>query len=346
MQKPLADIPFFFIIGRPRSGTYLLRNLFDAHPHVIIPTECPMIANLYPRYGKVRNWDKRRLDRFIRDVFVHRDFQKWSIDREAVKKNIYALEGQHSFQTMIKAVYKSYQSAFPKEEIHLFGDKNPVYSTNTEKILKAFPHAKYIHLTRDYRDNLVSIRKVDFEAPYTPLIAYRWRHSARKLHRLKKRYPANFYSMRYEDLVAAPEKNMKQLCEFLNIKYHPTVFEFYKKQQKAFSHHPEKEVEKYHQSLTNPINTKKIGVWKEKLSEKDIRMADAIVGQYAELTGYTRRYQRDMGITALMGLPGVIYGRLSYVFADSLDLLPFRWRLKIKQAGSILAFVYNKLFGR
>ncbi|HAH58404.1 MAG TPA: hypothetical protein DCL86_09670, partial [Bacteroidales bacterium] len=30
-------LPIFFIIGRPRSGTTLLRMLFEAHPQVIIP---------------------------------------------------------------------------------------------------------------------------------------------------------------------------------------------------------------------------------------------------------------------------------------------------------------------
>ncbi|MCF8232714.1 MAG: sulfotransferase, partial [Bacteroidales bacterium] len=223
MQKTLSDIPFFFIIGRPRSGTYLLRSLFDAHPNVIIPTECPMIVNLYPKYGKVKNWNKKLLNAFAEDVFLHKDFQKWKIDRQRVRQKILSLEGEVSFQTLIKAVYSEYQSVFPKDEILLFGDKNPVYSTNTEKVMKAFPEARYIHLTRDYRDNLASIQKVDFEAPYPPLIAYRWRFSAKKIHRLKKQYPRHFYSLRYEDLVSAPEKNMQQLCDFLGIPYKASV---------------------------------------------------------------------------------------------------------------------------
>ena len=346
MQKPLSDIPFFFIIGRPRSGTYLLRNLFDAHSNVIIPTECPMIVNLYPKYGHLKQWDKDKLNAFMDDVALHHDFQKWNINREAVKKKLLSYEGHYSFQTLIKAVYSEFQSVFPKKEVLLFGDKNPVYSTNTEKVLKAFPNAKYIHLTRDYRDNLVSIRKVDFEAPYTPLIAYRWRFSAKKVHRLKQRYPGSFFSMRYEDLVEAPEKNMRQLCKFLGIPYEPSVFEFYKKQQNAFANHPGHEVEKYHQSLSNPITTQKTGVWKTKLKEKDVKMADAVVGKYAEISGYSRKYYKDLGLLVLKGSAGFIYGRLSYLFADFLDYLPFRWRLKVKEAGSILAFVYNKVFGK
>jgi len=345
MKNP-ENIPIFFIIGRPRSGTYLLRNLFDAHPNVIIPTECPMIVNLYPKWGKVTEWNQKSLKRFVEDVFLHRDFQKWSIDKEEVSKEILSYEGHYSYQTLIKVIYSKFQSAFPKGDILLLGDKNPVYSTNTEKLLKIFPEAKYIHLTRDYRDNLVSIQKVDFEAPYTPLIAYRWRFSAKKIHRLKKKHAENFFSMRYEDLVAEPEKNMKQLCNFLGIPYDERVFGFYKKQQAAFANHPEQEVEKYHQSLTNPINTKKIGVWKDQLKTKDVKMTDTVVGQYAEINGYQRIYHRDLEWIRIQSIPGRVYGRMSYLFADFLDLLPFRWRLKVKEAGSILAFAYNKVFGK
>ncbi len=41
MKNKVKSLPFFFIIGRPRSGTTLLRTLFDVHPNVIIPLERP-----------------------------------------------------------------------------------------------------------------------------------------------------------------------------------------------------------------------------------------------------------------------------------------------------------------
>ncbi|NQU34666.1 MAG: sulfotransferase [Bacteroidetes bacterium] len=52
-MEQLNKIPFFFVVGRPRSGTTLLRTLFDAHPNVSFPPECQFIINLYPKYGKI-----------------------------------------------------------------------------------------------------------------------------------------------------------------------------------------------------------------------------------------------------------------------------------------------------
>jgi len=39
--RQLKDIPIFFVVGRSRSGTTLLRTLFDAHQKVFEPHEMP-----------------------------------------------------------------------------------------------------------------------------------------------------------------------------------------------------------------------------------------------------------------------------------------------------------------
>jgi hypothetical protein len=40
-KEKINNTPFFFIIGRSRSGTTLLMTMYDAHPNVIIPFESP-----------------------------------------------------------------------------------------------------------------------------------------------------------------------------------------------------------------------------------------------------------------------------------------------------------------
>ncbi|MEA3504130.1 MAG: sulfotransferase [Bacteroidota bacterium] len=342
-KTQLAETPLFFIIGRPRSGTYLIRSLFDAHPNIIIPTECPLILNMYPKYGDTKQWSRKKLEQFTDDLYLHKELNNWTIDKEELRKYLLRFKGEASFQTLIKAVYSKHKSQNKKEDILLFGDKNPVYSTNTKKLFKIFPDAKYIHLTRDYRDNIQSILKVDFEAPYIPLIAYRWRYSAKRILKLKSKNPNSFYTIRYEDFVTKPKKHFAAICDFLNIPYTEDVFDFNKKKDSSFKNYPEKEVKKYHQSLQQPINTKKIGIWKKHLSVQQVKMAEAIIGKYAEKSGYERVYKSGKFLTKLKGFPGIIYGRSSYAFADFLDFLPYKIRIKIKHAGSILAVIYWKI---
>ncbi|WP_103919423.1 sulfotransferase [Candidatus Venteria ishoeyi] len=49
-----SESAFFFIIGRPRSGTTLLQSILDAHPNILIPGESPLIMRLYMRYGHLK----------------------------------------------------------------------------------------------------------------------------------------------------------------------------------------------------------------------------------------------------------------------------------------------------
>ena len=66
----LNNIPFLFIVGRPRSGTTLLRTLFDAHSNVVIPPECQFVVNLYGKYGKKHIGQKRTSNTFFR-IYKH-----------------------------------------------------------------------------------------------------------------------------------------------------------------------------------------------------------------------------------------------------------------------------------
>ena len=52
-MRTLDRIPIFFIVGRPRSGTTLLRALFETNPNVCFPPECQFIINIYPEYGNL-----------------------------------------------------------------------------------------------------------------------------------------------------------------------------------------------------------------------------------------------------------------------------------------------------
>ena len=152
----LKEIPIFFIVGRPRSGTTLLRTLFDAHPNSIVPPECQFIINLFPKYGKITHWHEKDLEEFYSELVKQWLFDLWPLDRQELRENLMACTGEQSYGTICKVVYASYQSVFNHDKILALGDKNPGYAIYTRKLLKIFPKAKFIHIIRDYRDNFLS----------------------------------------------------------------------------------------------------------------------------------------------------------------------------------------------
>lgn len=346
-KQPATSVPLFFIIGRPRSGTTMLRFLFDAHPNITIPPESPFIITLYKKYQKVTHWDEAVINTFCDDLYEQRYFQKWHIQRDVLYKKLLEGKGENTFQNMVLLVYGSYTSVFQKQDIHLFGDKNPFYSLWANRIHTLFPDSKIIHITRDYRDNYLSLIKVNFEVPIVPLVIYRWKFALRKMWKLKAKHPNLIYSVRYEDLAANPEGEFEKICTFLNITYDPSVMTFHEKKadvEKAYA--SSEEISIVHKSLFKPISTERTNLWQSEMSEREIRMADLVMGKTAEKAGYRRKYTSfNLGLY-LWILPTLVYGFIMYRMIMLGDYLPYKWRNALNKRLGIFLKIYWKYHHR
>lgn len=341
----LSRIPFFFILGRPRTGTTLLRSLFDAHPNVLIPWECQFMLNLYPRYGKIRHWTKKTLGNFYHDLREQWQFSSWNVDHGKLEADLMACEGDAEYTDICRVVYLNHQSFFPKEEILLIGDKNHGYTIYAHRLKKLLPDAKFIYILRDYRDNYQSVKNVDFEIPVVSLVVYKWKYFYRKALQAAEKYPGSFYFIRYEDLVTDPSAEFGKLCDFLGIPYAPEVFDFYKMKEKVAEKYPADILEKHHKSLFNPVNTSRIGLWEKSLNRRQVRIADQVAGKYAETAGYKRKFRSFNFWIALQACPGTTYARLLYLLTSIIDTLPYRWREKILSKGPlVIAKLFSGLF--
>ncbi len=334
MEKP-GQIPIFFIIGRPRTGTTLLQSLFDAHPNVVMPWECQFVLNLYPRYGALKHWNTETLEQFYTDLLGQWQFSAWNIDREKLLADLLACAGNHAYREICQVVYLNYLSFFDKNEIRLIGDKNHGYTIYTDRLKKIYPEARFIYVLRDYRDNYESVSRVDFELHSVSLVVYKWKFFYKKALKAAARYPDSFYFIKYEDLVAEPQANFRKICEFLGIDYNPDVFDFYKMKDKAAENYPADILEKHHKSLFNPINTSRIGLWEKSLSKRQVRIADQVAGKYAGLAGYERKDEGFSIRIGLQSLPGVCYARFLYFMTAIIDKFPYRLRERILSKGPL-----------
>ena len=313
-MEEFRNIPFFFIIGRARSGTTLLRTLFDAHPNVKIPLEAPLIQELSKAYFDKKIWTKSDIEQFYQQLTQVKDFDKWGMPKDVLKKTLLNFKGATTFKELINAVYYHSPSIFDKQEILLLGDKNPVYSVNIEKIFHLYPKAKYIHLQRDYRPHIQSMLKAKLYSNNIVALAYRWKYSARKIARLKKKHPASFFSLKYEDLVHDPANYLKQLCEFLGIDYCPSALSFHKKTQLVEQRDTEGKIELHHKRIFQPIDTNKVDVWKKEMNKTDIKIADFVVGPWAKKEGYQREFSAFSIAFRIRHWPKILLQKLFYIY--------------------------------
>ncbi len=350
----IKDIPFFFIMGRPRSGTTLLRTLFDAHPNLKIPPEFPILLPLYQKFKRVKKWDRENILAFVDQIYQNKAFNNLTldnlkIDREAYTQELLKMENTGTTADFLKSFNYQAYSMFPKKEILQIGDKNPIYSIWIDRFMKVFPDAKFICITRDYRDNFISMRglsELKLEAPILSLQVYRWRYVAKSFLRHKKKYPAQFHIVKYEDLVTRQEETFRKLCDFLAIPYDPGVFDFFKKKEESYTLYPKELIEKYHKSLMNPINTGRMGLWKKDLTDDQVRLADQIAGKYADRLGYERKFKGFLFLQWIQSLPMVMYGFLIFKIMTFGTYLPYKlaWQLNLKLL--LLVRIYSKFTGK
>ncbi|MEZ5084185.1 MAG: sulfotransferase [Bacteroidales bacterium] len=318
-NNQISSLPFFFIIGRPRSGTTLLRTLLDAHPNVIIPHESPVILNLFNRYIKKVNWSEKDIRNFYNDLKSQHIFSHWNINENELFSSLLECKGEFTYQGLIKVLYSRFTSVYKKKNTQIIGDKNPVYSYNFNRLFPIFPNARIIHITRDYRDQIVSMKKMDFEMPDPALMAYRWKISVKEISAYTRKYPNQFYSLKYEDLVSDPEMKMTEVCNFLGIEYKKEILDFHTIENVS-EFLPVEAMNKFHSSLLNPISVKKVNSWKTNLSNKEIKIADFVVGEYAERSGYSRNEKSPFGLYILPSIPFLLYG---WIWSFSRKLVPY-----------------------
>lgn len=326
----IKNTPLFFIIGRPRSGTTLLRHLLDAHPNVIIPEECNFLLALSLKYRNIKKFDAKLRDKFLKDFRGTKKFKTLPLDYKALEQLLHSLPPGAGLQDLFSAIHFSCLSIHKKGEIMIRGDKNPAYSSELfNKLIRSFPEAKYIHLIRDYHDHISSILTGKMVMPSPAYMAIAWKKSIRRLEKYKQKQVNNFYTIRYEDLVAQPEENMKNICSFLQIPYDPQMFDFYTKKEEYLSHQPKADYAHNHLSLFNPVNTGRIGKWRDVLKGDELAVTEIIAGKTGKKYGYDyTKHKLNIRIVGLL-IKWYFYYYVVIVIRAFVFLLPLKKRYDI-----------------
>ena len=346
----IVQSQLFFILGRPRSGTTLLRTLLDAHPQVKVPPEYPVALQLYRKYGKIRQWDDKTLKAFKKDFRSPLSSQNWKyeflrIDERQLDEDLKNLLPNATFEEIFKCYYANYTSVVSgKEIITHIGDKNPIFATHAFRLRKIFPKAKFIFIFRDYRDNFLSVKKFRFEAPIIALQAYRWKYVARLAYQFEKKFPEQTLIIRYEDLTRKPREILSHTCTFLGLPYDETMLDFWTYSSKYSEFVDPELLNQFHSGLQSPIQTSSSGKWMKAMKQKEIKTADQVVGRYAERLGYQRVDKKFHPITWLKTLPWQLYGFILYRMMSLAEFLPASLRQKFSMTLPKLTNIYHKWF--
>lgn len=219
LQKPIVidrdddgQMPGAFIIAPPRSGTTLLRMLFDSHPEIAAPPETHIFPHLLGP---------------LRDDLVMRAMWNVGFHPEFIARSL-----GDSARSFVEGYAKAKQKRF-------WIEKTPTNVAWLPELRAACPDAKFLLLYRHPFDVVRSMmdRNVletfhgfakwrrDYPTPLGACCAY-LAHEQEAMLAFQAEHRDVVHVIRYEELVTEAEDVLRRACAFLGLDFAPQMLDF------------------------------------------------------------------------------------------------------------------------
>jgi hypothetical protein len=274
-----SDRPIF-VVGCPRSGTTMLQLMLHSHPRIAIPPETRFVVTAYERrreFGDLEHPANRRaLARWI----VGRSQTKFldlGLDADSIIEEIMA--APPSLGSALGTVFQAYARRFGKQR---WGDKRPTYIQHLDGLLRLFPDAQVVHLIRDGRDCVASLKEVSWYKRDVFHAAATWTQAIDLGRRAEARLgPDSYYQLQYEHLVDDPQGELRGLCAFLGEDFDSRMTQ---PQRIAGTVVPPQK--RWHHNTRTVVNSGRVGSWSARLEPWEISLAEAVMSRRLREHGY------------------------------------------------------------
>lgn len=269
---------FPFFVGAARSGTTLLRAMFDSRPDMAVPWESYFVVGLSRQLDRYQSNGGFAVDRFLDDL-TGRHFPRWGLAAGEVRDAV--LEGRPGdYAEAVRLVFALYASRHGKTR---YGDKTPDYVFSMPALAGLFPESRFVHIVRDGRDVALSLLDVTW-GPGTVEEAALWWREATSAGRLAGRElgPDRYREVRYEDLVDDPPSVLRPLCRFLALEWTPQMLRYFERADELagadlFPQH--------HQRLALPP-TKGLRDWRSRMTPDQLAKFHSVAGDLLQELDY------------------------------------------------------------
>lgn len=253
---PTSNSPIL-IGGQRRSGTTLMRSILDRHPDIASLPECHFFQHV-----DFRTFFKTLLADY-HDVFERLNVGQSEMDF-AVANFIDTLFGPRKF----------------KEGAQRWLEKSPENIRRIDYLFRLFPDAQFIHMIRDPRDTLASMKQQ--AATYKPywakftaeVTAPEWVKCIESGQRWRD-HSQQYIEVRYEKLVADPKAELLRVLEFLNEPWNDGLLEAHGTTEgpKGGNDH-------------RPVFSTSVSRWFQDLSPEELETIEIVAGETMRQFGY------------------------------------------------------------
>ncbi len=251
--------------GCPRSGTTLLRVMLDSHPRIVCGPETSLFTG-----GFIPHKLAARFDMSEPEI--------WALHDQA---------GDHA--QFVERFFSRYAERRGRSR---WADKTPQNIRHLDYIYRHFPEARFVHVIRDGRDVVCSMRthpkfrvvngqpvETNIRRPLRPCIEM-WLEDTGC--GMAWRGRSKYFELRYEDLVGAPEKTLRSLCEYLGETFDGAMLEYHAR------HDSSRDAARFaaNEAATQPLSKESIGRWRNDLTDDEQKLFAQLAGHRLCELGY------------------------------------------------------------
>ncbi len=298
-----------FLLGSHKSGTSLLRSVFDGHPDLfVVPFESHYFQNMSYwvdynyRMQSPSKLDKNEiLDRFA-GFLKHIDNSgdrmgdspiRLDLDIEAFRETFQKVEAEMSdrdrFALYMDAIHHCLNHE-PLPGSSRVVEKSVEHAEFAAFLQKMFPEASFVHIIRNPYATTVSLRRYKAKQGKFPL-ANRLFETLYNSYYYLYRNPLiidNYHVLRYEDLVTNTEEEIDRLANFLNLSFRDSMLTPTKDGQRWKGNSISEE------KMTG-FDTSRIDAWHSQISAMEIRYVNKLFPFVFDDFDYTRLPTPSMG---------------------------------------------------
>ena len=272
----MKDNSPIFIVGVPRSGTTLLAAMLSGHSRLICGTETDFFHFLnqvdVSELTAKSTWPNDATDFLFKMVQARGKKsvpENYNFEKKEIHK--YLSEKSPTVKSILNSITEQY--AIKHNKVRWI-EKTPRHLLYLHKIRMYLPDSKIIRIVRDPRDTALSIVKAPWGwAPRNVVGAISmWRY----LDDCSSTFfdsDSNSFTVKYEDLILSPEKELTAICSFIGEKFETNMLQT----NNTYSH-VNSIAEDWKKKVAQPIDKSRAEVWLREFSSEEKTISENLVG--------------------------------------------------------------------
>jgi protein-tyrosine sulfotransferase len=299
LQEPI------FILGSNKSGTSLIRSLFDGHSQLFV---IPLESHFLRLNGLWIDYHNKAPEKLTPEDIID-NYLSWikysnikpggftdsdTTNMWDIKEAELLLKGRENYDDLKTSIENYIEILYFLLYKQSLPDRLRIVEKSVENAEYAFllktlyPKAKFIHIIRCPYSNLVSFRKSVLKNgyPFLKRIIHRLYNGYYYLEKNRLIIKDDYFVIRYEDLVSEPEKYIQKMITFTGIKKEDVLF------SPTAMRKPWKGNSSSGKSF-NGISSSRLNTWKKEITPVEIACVNRIFSHILIKYGYKHMQNRN-----------------------------------------------------